>query len=115
VELGQHQVARGPQKWAYFYLYVILDVFSRNVVGWMVATEETAARAKELIAETCARQSITPAQLTLHADRGTSMTSKSVALLLESSGALDEDLHARFSGACLRCDGEMLQTLRIEP
>jgi len=76
----------GPQKWTYFYLYVILDVFSRYVVGWMVATEETAALAKKLIAETCARQGITPEQLTLHADRGTSMTSKSVALLLADMG-----------------------------
>ncbi len=72
----------GPQKWTYFYLYVILDVFSRYVVGWMVATEESAALARKLIEETCRRQGITPDQLTLHADRGSSMTSKSVALLL---------------------------------
>jgi putative transposase len=76
----------GPQKWTYFYLYVILDVFSRYVVGWMVATEESAALAKKLIAETCARQGIAPDQLTLHADRGSSMTSKPVALLLADLG-----------------------------
>lgn len=76
----------GPQKWTYFYLYVILDVFSRYVVGWMVAHEESAALAKKLIAETCARQGIRPEQLTLHADRGSSMTSKSVALLLADLG-----------------------------
>ncbi len=76
----------GPQKWTYFYLYVILDVFSRYVVGWMVAHEESAALARKLIEETCRRQGITPEQLTLHADRGSSMTSKSVALLLADLG-----------------------------
>lgn len=76
----------GPAKWTYFYLYVILDVFSRYVVGWMVATQETAALAEELIHTTCERQNILPAQLTLHADRGTSMTSKPVALLLADLG-----------------------------
>jgi putative transposase len=76
----------GPAKWTYFYLYVILDVFSRYVVGWMVATEESAALAKKLIGETCSRQGIEPSQLTLHADRGSSMTSKSVALLLADLG-----------------------------
>ena len=76
----------GPAKWTYFYLYVILDVFSRYVVGWMVATEESAALARKLIGETCHRQGIEPAQLTLHADRGSSMTSKSVALLLADLG-----------------------------
>ena len=76
----------GPQKWTYFYLYVILDVFSRYVVGWMVAHAESAALAQKLIAETCARQGIRPEQLTLHADRGSSMTSKSVALLLADLG-----------------------------
>ena len=76
----------GPQKWTYFYLYVILDVFSRYVVGWMVAHEESAALARKLIEETCRRQGIEPDQLTLHADRGSSMTSKSVALLLADLG-----------------------------
>jgi putative transposase len=76
----------GPQKWTYFYLYVILDVFSRYVVGWMVAHEESAALARKLIEETCRRQGIEPEQLTLHADRGSSMTSKSVALLLADLG-----------------------------
>jgi putative transposase len=76
----------GPQKWTYFYLYVILDVFSRYVVGWMVSTKESAALANKLIAETCSRQRITPAQLTLHADRGSSMKSNSVALLLADLG-----------------------------
>ena len=73
---------RGPAKWTYFYLYVILDVFSRYVVGWMVALRETAALATILIEETCAKQNVPPGQLTIHADRGSSMRSKPVAFLL---------------------------------
>jgi len=76
----------GPAKWTYYYLYVILDVFSRYVVGWMIAERETAALAEELIAETCVRQGVQPDQLTIHADRGSSMTSKSVAFLLADLG-----------------------------
>ena len=76
----------GPAKWTYFYLYVILDVFSRYVVGWMVAHRETAALAERLIEESYQRQQITAGQLTIHADRGTSMTSKPVALLLSDLG-----------------------------
>jgi putative transposase len=76
----------GPAKWTYFYLYVILDLFSRYVVGWMVAHEERAALAKKLIEQSCRRQGITPGELTLHADRGPSMTSKPVALLLSDLG-----------------------------
>jgi putative transposase len=73
---------KGPAKWTYYYLYVILDVFSRCVVGWMVATRESAALAEQFIAATCVKQTIAPGQLTLHADRGSSMKSKPVALLL---------------------------------
>ncbi|MBM3281115.1 MAG: IS3 family transposase [Candidatus Handelsmanbacteria bacterium] len=76
----------GPAKWTYFYLYVILDIFSRYVVGWMVAHQESAALAERLIAETAAKQGIAPGQLTLHADRGSSMTSKPVAFLLADLG-----------------------------
>jgi len=76
----------GPAKWTYFYLYVILDVFSRSVVGWMVAHRESAELAQRLIEETAAKQHIAPGQLTLHADRGTSMTSKPVAFLLADLG-----------------------------
>jgi putative transposase len=78
----------GPAKWTYFYLYVILDIFSRYVVGWMVAPYESAALAERLIAETCAKQAIGPGQLTLHADRGASMRSKPVALLLADLGVV---------------------------
>ena len=73
---------RGPVKWTYFYLYVILDVFSRYVVGWMVAPREGAELATKLIAETCEKQKIGPDELSLHADRGSAMRSKPVALLL---------------------------------
>ena len=77
---------KGPAKWTYFHLYVILDVFSRYVVGWMIAPRESANLAKRLIAETCRRQGIKQSQLTLHADRGSSMKSKTVALLLADLG-----------------------------
>lgn len=76
----------GLTKWTYFYLYVILDVFSRYVVGWMIAERESAALAEELISQTCARQGIQRGQLTVHADRGSAMTSKPVALLLADLG-----------------------------
>jgi putative transposase len=76
----------GPTKWTYFYLYVILDLFGRYVTGWMVALRESAERAKRLIEESCRKQRIQAGQLTLHADRGTSMQSKPVALLLADLG-----------------------------
>ncbi len=76
----------GPTKWTYYYLYVILDIFSRLVVGWMVAHQELASLAERLTADTLAKQNIAADQLTLHADRGTSMTSKPVALLLADLG-----------------------------
>ena len=72
---------KGPVKWTYFYLFVILDIFSRYVVGWMVAHGEGARLAERLIEETCTKQNISPGQLTIHADRGPAMTSKTVALL----------------------------------
>jgi len=76
----------GPVKWTYFYLYVIMDIFSRYVVGWMIAPAESAILAKKLIGETCTKQDIEKGQLTIHADRGSSMKSKPVALLLADLG-----------------------------
>lgn len=76
----------GPVKWTYFHLYVILDVFSRYVVGWLLAERESAVLAKRLIQDSCQRQGIEPHQLTVHADRGSSMKSKTVALLLSDLG-----------------------------
>jgi putative transposase len=77
---------RGPVKWSYYYLYTILDVFSRYVVGWMITEHESATLAQQLIRETCEKQGIQPEQLTVHADRGSSMRSKTVALLLADLG-----------------------------
>ncbi len=77
---------KGPEKWSHYHLYVILDVFSRYVVGWMVAECESAALAKRLIAETIGKQLLHPEGLTIHADRGTSMRSKLVAQLLADLG-----------------------------
>ena len=73
---------RGPVTWTYYYLYVILDVYSRYVVGWMIAERESEELAQELIRETCRKQDIQPGQLTLHADNGSAMIAKSVAQLL---------------------------------
>lgn len=77
---------KGPVKWSYFQLYVILDIFSRYIVGWMVAHRESAALAERLIDTTCERQGIARGQLTVHADRGSSMTSQTVAQLLADLG-----------------------------
>jgi putative transposase len=76
----------GPAKWTYYYLYVILDVFSRYAVGWMVAYREASVLASRLIEASCQRQGIERDQLNLHADRGSSMKSKPVALLLSDLG-----------------------------
>jgi putative transposase len=83
----------GPAKWTYHYLYVILDIYSRYAVGWMVATRESATLAEKLIAATAARQHISHGQLTIHADRGSSMTSKPVAFLLADPGVIQS--HSR--------------------
>jgi putative transposase len=76
----------GPSKWIYYYLYVILDIFSRYVVGWGVAHREAAALAERLLAEATAAQRVEAGQLTIHADRGSSMTAKPVAMLLSDLG-----------------------------
>ncbi len=84
---------RGPHKWTYYYLYVIMDVFSRYIVGWMIAPQESSTLAKELIETTCVRQGIARDELVLHSDRGPSMTSKTVAQLLADLGV--EKSHSR--------------------
>ena len=76
----------GPAKWTYFYLYVILDIFSRYVVGWLLAGRESAAMARRLIEETIEKEGVLEEQLTLHSDRGPSMGSKTVAQLLADLG-----------------------------
>jgi putative transposase len=76
----------GPVKWTWFYLYVILDIYSRYVPGWLLARAENARLAEVLLADTAAKQGIGPGQLTIHADRGSPMTAKPVALLLADLG-----------------------------
>lgn len=78
----------GPAKWSYFYLYVIMDIFSRYVVGWTLAARESGQLAQRLIRETCAKENIEEGQLTIHSDRGTSMTSQTVAQLLATLGVV---------------------------
>ena len=78
----------GPAKWSYFYLYVIMDIFSRYVVGWTLAQRESGQLAQRLIRETCEKENIEEGQLTIHADRGTSMTSQTVAQLLAALGVV---------------------------
>jgi putative transposase len=76
----------GPAKWTYFYLYCIIDIYSRYVVGWMVAGCESAELAEELFTQTIAKQRIDRDRLTIHADNGSSMASKPVAFLLADLG-----------------------------
>jgi putative transposase len=77
---------RGPAKWTWYHLYVILDIYSRYVVGWMLASRESGPLAEVLIRQTLTKQGIARLQLTIHADRGSSMTSKPVAFLLADLG-----------------------------
>ncbi len=104
----------GPAKWTYFYLYVIIDIFSRRVVGWCVADTESAALFKPLFEDAVAKHDVTPGQLTLHADRGPSMKAKATALLLADLGVTKS--HSRpytsddnpFSESCFK-------TLKYQP
>jgi len=77
---------RGPSKGVYYYLYVMIDIYSRYVVGWLIADLESAELAEQLIAETCAKQGVPRAQLTLHADNGSPMIARTVASLLTDLG-----------------------------
>jgi len=76
----------GPVKWTYYYLYVILDIYSRYVPGWMLAHAENAKLAEALLADTVTKQNIERGQLTIHADRGSPMVAKPVAFLLADLG-----------------------------
>ena len=104
----------GPAKWSYFYLYVIIDIFSRRIVGWHVADAETAALFKPLIDDAVLKHDIVPGQLTLHADRGAPMKAKATALLLADLGVTKS--HSRpytsndnpFSESCFK-------TLKYQP
>jgi putative transposase len=101
-------------KWTYFYLYVILDVFSRYVTGWMVAMRESAELAKRLIEESCQKQCIPPGQLTLHADRGISMRSKPVAFLLADLGVTKTHSRLHVSNDNLYSESQF-RTLKYRP
>jgi putative transposase len=87
----------GPTKGTYYQLYVIIDVFSRYVPGWLLADCESAALAEKLVRETCLKQGILPDQLTLHADRGSSMKSKPLAMLLADLGVAKTHSRPRVS------------------
>jgi len=79
---------KGPQKWNHYHLYVVMDVYSRYIVGWMIAERESALLAKRLIEHCCQNQMIQPDQLTIHADRGSAMRSKTVAQLMADMGII---------------------------
>lgn len=87
----------GPNKHTFYYLYVILDVYSRYVPGWLLAERECEELAQQLVRETCAKQQIPFGQLTLHADRGSAMTSKPLALLLSDLGVVKSHSRPRIS------------------
>jgi putative transposase len=76
----------GPQKWTYFYLYAIIDIYSRYVVGWLLAGRESSQLARILLADTIRKEGMDPTKLTVHSDRGSSMTSKPVAFMLADLG-----------------------------
>jgi putative transposase len=81
-----HPKLMGPQKWTYFHLYVVLDVFSRYVVAWRLEARESATLAKELFGSAIARERVDPARLTVHADGGPSMTSKTLTQFFADLG-----------------------------
>ena len=87
----------GPQKWTYYYLYVILDLYSRFVVGWMLAPRENSNFAAHLIQQTCLKEGVEPQVLTLHSDRGSPMTSKCTAQLLADLGLVQSLSRPRVS------------------
>lgn len=87
----------GPAKWTYYYLYSIIDIYSRYTVGWMVASRESASLAERLLADTIAKQGVDRNQLTIHADRGSSMASKPVAFLLADLGVTKSHSRPRCS------------------
>jgi transposase InsO family protein len=78
----------GPVKWSYFYLYVILDIFSRRVVGWRIEHAESASQFKALFVDAMGKHAVPRNQLTLHADRGGPMKAKTTALMLADLGVL---------------------------
>jgi putative transposase len=105
---------RGPWKGVYYYLYVILDIFSRYVVGWMMAEREVATLAEQLIGETCTKQGIDRGSLTIHADNGSAMTSKSLAVLLADLGVAKSHSRPHVSNDNPFSEAQM-KTLKYHP
>jgi putative transposase len=87
----------GPVKWSYFHLYVLLDIYSRYVVGWLLADREKAGLAKRLITESCQKQGVEPGQLTIHADRGAAMTAKTTTQFLAELSIVESHSRPRVS------------------
>ncbi len=104
----------GPVKWTFYYLYVILDIFSRYAVGWMIASRESGPLAEKLIGESCRRQGIEPGRLSIHSDRGSSMTSKPVALLLADLGVTKSLSRPRVSNDNAYSEAQF-KTLKYRP
>ena len=105
---------RGPVKGIYYSLYVVLDIFSRYVVGWLLAERESELLAQRLLADTVAKYPVVAGQLTLHADRGPSMTSKSVAQLLADLGILNSHSRPHTSNDNPYSEAQ-LKTLKYHP
>ena len=105
---------RGPQKWVLYYLYVLLDIFSRYVVGWMVAERECAALAEKLIGETCEKQGVGRKQLTIHADRGGPMTASPVVDLYARLGITSSHSRPRVSNDNPYSESQF-KTLKYQP
>jgi len=101
-------------KGRYFYLYVIIDMYSRYVVGWHLATVESAELAEQFIAQACARQGIEKEQLTLHADRGAPMRSKTVTALLQDLGVKKSHSRPRTSNDNAYSEAQF-KTLKYRP
>lgn len=104
----------GPAKWSYFHLYVVLDIFSRYVVAWMVANYESTALAERMFRSTAERQGITPGALTVHADRGSSMRSKGVAQLFDDLGIVRSHSRPRVSNDNPYSESQF-KTLKYDP
>ncbi|HYC77479.1 MAG TPA: IS3 family transposase [Planctomycetota bacterium] len=105
---------RGPAKWTYFHLYVVLDLFSRYAVAWLVADRESAAYAVRLVREAVGREGVAPGELVVHADRGAAMRSKSLAQL-----CADLDVRRSFSRPHTSDDNPFIEasfkTMKYQP
>jgi putative transposase len=104
----------GPAKWTWFYLYVIIDIYSRYVPGWMLARAERTQLAERLLADTAAKQGISRGQLTIHADRGSPMTAKPVAFLLADLGVTKSHSRPHCSNDNLYSEGQF-RTMKYRP